>query len=399
LNCSQDKIDRVLNDFSWKTVTLHEKSMLSPEQFFSQMLQLEAPFTMNRVETVMSGSAIQEVILHVSVPADYHLDGYDYLHSKHRRRWQHLHLFQYPCFIECDVPVYQRKSDGRTMQLPVPWSRSNTGFTLLFESHVLALIQMTASIAVVARHLEVYPQRIQTIFDAYTEIAYQECCRNGIEAPKHLGCDETNTHKGHEYITVVADMETGAILALEDGKSSESLLAVQKRMDAPERVEAVSLDMSPAFIKASREGFPSAVMTFDRFHVVRLVNRAFRDLHRPKNAPHDLLRFWQDRFSFLYEQTTIAHAAAFLAYWCDSLEEAKLNADSLIRSLRAHADGIVSFVATRLTNALLEGINSKIQFIKRAARGYRFTKNFKRMILFVFGVLKPNIYAFPTKII
>ena len=97
--------------------------------------------------------------------------------------------------------------------------------------------------------------------------------------------------------------------------------------------------------------------------------------------------------------TTIAHAAAFLDYWCDSLEEAKLNADSLIRSLHAHADGIVSFVATRLTNALLEGINSKIQFIKRAARGYRVTKNFKRMILFVFGVLKPTIYAFPTKII
>jgi transposase len=287
-------------------------SMLSPEQFFSQMLQLEAPFTIDRVETVMNGIQIQKVILHVSVPAEYRPDGYEYLHSKHRRRWQHLHLFQYPCFIECDVPVYQCKSDQRTMQLPVPWSRPNSGFTLLFESHVLALIQMTASIAVVARHLEVYPQRIQTIFDAYTEVAYQESCSNGIEAPKHLGCDETNTHKGHEYITVVADMETGAILAVEDGKSSESLLAAQKRMNAPERVEAVSLDMSPAFIKASREGFPSAVMTFDRFHVVRLVNRAFRELHRAKNAPHDLLRFWQNRFSFLYEQATGADAAAFL---------------------------------------------------------------------------------------
>ena len=137
----------------------------------------------------------------------------------------------------------------------------------------------------VARRLKVYRQRIQTIFDAYAEIAYQECCRNGIEAPKYLGCDETSTHKGHEYITVVVNMETGTILALvEDGKSSESLLALQKRMDAPETVQAVSLDMSPAFIKASIEDFPSALQTFNRFHVVRLVNRAFDNLHRPKSA-------------------------------------------------------------------------------------------------------------------
>jgi len=382
----------------WCLIHTQGENMLSPEQFFSQILQIETPFTVNRVETVMAGTTIEEVILHVGVSSAYRPVGYDYVHSKHHRRWQHLHLFQYPCYIECDVPVYQRKSDNQTLQLPVPWSRPQSGFTLLFEAHVLALIHMTASIAVVARHLNVYPQRIQTMFDAYTEIAYQECCGNGIEAPKYLGCDETSTHKGHHYITVIANMERGTILGLEDGKSSESLLALQKRMDAPQTVEAVSLDMSPAFIKASTEGFPSAVQTFDRFHVMRLVNRAFRDLHRPKNAPHALLHFWQDRFSFLYEQATVADAAAFLAYWCDSLEEAKLNADALIRSLRTHADGIVSFIATRLTNALMEGINSKIQFIKRAARGYRYTKNFKRMILFVFGTLKPAIYLFPTKI-
>ena len=121
-------------------------------------------------------------------------------------------------------------------------------------------------------------------------------------------------------------------------------------------------------------------------------------LNRLKSAPHALLRFWQDRFSFLYEQATIADAAAFLAYWCDSLEEAHLNADALIHSLRAHADRIVFFIATRLTNAFLEGINSKIQFIKRAATGYRYTKNFKRMILVVVGTLKPPIYQFLTKI-
>ncbi len=83
--------------------------MLSPKQFFSQMLQLETPFTLDRVETVMSRTTIQEVILHVSVPSDYRPEVYEYLHSTHHRRWQHLHSFQYPCFIQGDIPVYQRK--------------------------------------------------------------------------------------------------------------------------------------------------------------------------------------------------------------------------------------------------------------------------------------------------
>lgn len=370
---------------------------MNPEQFFAHLLQLAAPFTMERVETKMSGTQIKEVILHIAVSSEYRPEGYEYSHSSHKRRWQHLHLFQYPCYIECDVPVYQRKSDMQTLQLPVPWSRANSGFTLLFESQVLALIQMTSSIAATARHLGLYPHRVQTIFDAYTQGAYHEFVGNGIEAPTSIGVDETNCHKGHDYITVAVDMETTTILAIEDGKSSESLMAIAKRMDEPEKVTSVSLDMSPAFIKASREGFPNATLTFDRFHVVRLVERAFRDLHRPKNAPHGRLRFWQDQFSLVYEQKTLSQAAAFLTYWCDSLEEAALKAEALVRSVRAHAEGIISFVATRLTNGVLEGINSKIQIIKRAARGYRYTTNFKRMILFAFGVIQPRLYTFPTK--
>lgn len=367
---------------------------MNPEQFFTQLLELSSPFSVERVETVLRDGIIEKVVLHIAVASDYRLAGYSYRHSTHHRRWQHLHLFQYPCFIECDVPVFQNKDSGETMQLPVPWSRPGSGFTLLFESYALALIQMTASVAVTARHLGLYPHRVQTLYDAYTKLAYQESVGNGIAAPETIGVDETNCHKGHDYITIAVDMDSKEILGIEDGKSSDALLAIAKRMDEPQRVKAVSLDMSPAFIAGSRESFPNATLTFDRFHVMRLVNRTFRDLHRPTNAPHHLLHWWQEQFSLLYQQATTNDAKAFLCYWCDSLEEAGIKADTLLRTLRSHAEGIVSFVETRLTNGLLEGINSKIQYIKRAARGYRHTKNFKRMILFVFGVIKPQCYSF-----
>ncbi len=61
--------------------------------------------------------------------------------------------------------------------------------------------------------------------------------------------------------------------------------------------------------------------------------------------------------------------------------------DRLCKSIYKHFRGIVNFVESNVTNGLLEGMNSKIQFIKRAARGYRYTENFKRMILFAFGAL------------
>jgi hypothetical protein len=70
-------------------------------------------------------------------------------------------------------------------------------------------------------HLGLYPHCVQTIFDAYTQVAYQEFVGSGIATPTSIGVNETNCHKGHDYITLAVDMETTTIIALEDGKSSE----------------------------------------------------------------------------------------------------------------------------------------------------------------------------------
>ncbi|NRA48365.1 MAG: transposase, partial [Phaeodactylibacter sp.] len=79
-------------------------------------------------------------------------------------------------------------------------------------------------------------------------------------------------------------------------------------------------------------------------------------------------------------------AAAFLSYWADRTQDL-FNMDRLCKSIYKHFQGIINFVESKVTNGLLERMNSKIQFIKRAARGYRYTDNFKRMILFAFGAL------------
>ena len=84
-----------------------------------------------------------------------------------------------------------------------------------------------------------------------------------------------------------------------------------------------------------------------------------------------------------------------MAFIADFIEEL-IGRNPLSKSLRKHFEGITEYFRSKLTNGVLEGINSKIQTIKRVARGFRYKENFKKMILFVFGDLNLSL---PSKII
>ena len=144
--------------------------------------------------------------------------------------------------------------------------------------------------------------------------------------------------------------------------------------------------MSPAFISGVQEHFSNARMTFDRFHVVQLINKYFKPLWKSKSIDKQLLEYHLKELDQLWIQPNCQKAAAFLCYWMDRTKDL-FKMDRLCKSIFKHFNGIINFVESNLTNGLLEGMNSKIQFIKRAARGYRYTENFKRMILFAFGAL------------
>lgn len=81
------------------------------------------------------------------------------------RIWQHLNFFQHLCFLHCNVPRIKDQSSGKVRQVEVPWARQGSGFTLLFEAFAMALIEREMPINKVAGLLQVYPQRIWTIFN------------------------------------------------------------------------------------------------------------------------------------------------------------------------------------------------------------------------------------------
>jgi transposase len=363
--------------------------------FFSDLLNILPPFHLQAIVKVHrpeQPSVVEKIVISVSLAPDYVAPEGFRIHSWHRRTWQHLSIFEYPCYLECDVPMFQDKTTKKTSQLSVPWARPYSGFTLLYEQVVLDYIQRVHNLSAVADLLGLYRQRVETIYDHYTIQAYENrqiTVSTGLHSVEQIGIDETSTKKGHEYITIFVDMVKGDILAIEEGKSGETVCKFAKKIDKT-ALKEVSMDMSPAFVSAVQKELPQARITFDKFHIYRHIFKYLEQIEDGEKKD-----FAVQEVENLYTQPDLEAMAGFLAYWIDWVKE-DLKAEKLAKSLKAHFDGIVNYARTNLTNGLLEGINrigepSKIQTIKKVARGYRYKQNFARMILFVFGRLATKI--------
>lgn len=353
--------------------------------FFSELMGLKAPYSISEIK--QTGNEVQ---IKIEITPSYRPSNFHQIQGYKSRRWRHLDIMQCECYIECKVPVYKNTRSNKFEMLEVPWSIKGSGFTLLFEQRVLGLLKLTACKKSVAEYFNLYPQRIETIYNRHTLAAYQS---RDITLSSAIGLDETSTKKGHEYITVFWDMHSDKLLDIREGRSSEVIKEYVEELEITgnkpsEKIKEIVCDMSGAFAKGIKENLPQSKVTFDRFHVVQLVNRYMYPLKKSKNINKEKLYDHLSEFDLVWEQKSELDAAGFLTYWMDrSIELFKLT--RLVKSLNKHFSGIISYCRTSLTNGKLEGINNKIQWIKRAARGYRSKENFMRMIHFVFGSLKP----------
>jgi transposase len=346
------------------------------------------------------------------------------VHDTVERQWQHLSFFEHVCYLHCAVPRITT-GDGNVRTIEVPWARPGSGFTLLFEALALALIEREMPVNRVAEVMKVNPQRIWTVFNHWVGKARAADDPSSIT---QLGVDETASKKGHHYVTVGVDMVNSRVIHATEGKGKASLKAIQQHLESKgvgkQQVEQISMDLSPSFIAGAAESFPSAKITFDRFHVVKLLNQAMNQVRIAERKEHAALKghkytFLSNRdnlsskretelaelitlfptlgeayrlkalFNDLWAMPDKVTAELFLRQWCREVDAAKIPAFmAFANTVRAHWSGIVQFVESRLTNGILEGINSKIQLAKRRARGYRNINNFINMIYFLCGKLK-----------
>ena len=397
---------------------------MNSTEIFQLALNLSSPWFIIKVETKSLSSGLE---LHIHIE---HERGYQFtegkLHDRVDRSWRHLNFFEHHCYLHCKVPRL-KSSDGSVKMAQVPWARKQSGFTLLFEAYAMALIEKEMPVSSVGDLVKEYPQRIWNIFNYWIEIAYSQDDQGNV---KRIGVDETSVRKGHDYITVMADIDERRVIHATPGKDQESIAGLKDHLLAKgvevNQITDACIDMSTGFIAGFSQHFPDTAITFDRFHVVKLLNEAMDQVRKNELREHSMLKKHKYillasmkklgtegrqkleaivsllptigeayrlkvLFNDLWEMRSKEEAEGFLAFWCDhALDSGIYPFKKLVGTIIAHWSGIVNYVETQIANGIMEGINSKIQLAKRRARGYRNIRNFINMVYFIMGKLKFN---------
>ncbi len=346
------------------------------------------------------------------------------VHDTVERTWQHINFFEHKCFIHARVPRIIT-NDNKVERVTVPWSRPNSGFTLLFEAYAMLLIESEIPVRSAARILKIYDTRLWRVFNYWIAKAVLADDQSNVS---NIGIDETSTKKGHNYVTIAVDMDARRVIFAKEGKDAGILSDLKNHLEArncqTEKIENISIDMSPAYISGSQISFPNAHITFDKFHITKLLNEAMDDVRKYERKQHSELKGYKylflrnsdkmtkceitarsyflnlyeelgeafrlkELFNDLWNFAEIDEASGYLAYWCDLVEDSKIQPFMKVaKTVKSHWSGIVNYFKSKLNNGILEGINSKIQLAKRRARGYRNVENFINMIHFIAGKLK-----------
>lgn len=350
------------------------------------------------------------------------------VHDTEQKSWRHLNFFQHQAHLHARVPRVRCDTHG-VRQVAVPWARAGGGFTLLFEALLMELIS-AMPVKAVAELVGEHDTRLWRVVHHYVE---QARARTDLSEVRRVAVDETASRRGHNYITLFADVDQARVAFVAEGKDAATVPAFAADLTEhggdPEAVTEVCIDMSPAFIKGVGETLPNAAITFDKFHAVKLVNDAVDQVRREEQKKQALLRgtryIWlrnpenlserqqavlealpsrhlrtarayQIRLAFqeLYDQPSATAGEAFLKRWYFWATHSRLPpVIEAARTIKKHWAGILRWFDSRIANGLMEGFNSLVQAAKAKARGYRSNRNLIAMVYLITGKLDLQLPA------
>lgn len=350
--------------------------------------------------------------------------------SSEEKKWKHLFMWQYVTYIHARVPRIKRE-DGSTKLINFPLARSGSGFTLMCEGLMIEMAKQMP-IEKVAEMLKEHDGRVMRVIEHYVEKSQEKADFSEV---KRGAIDETSRKKGHQYLSIFSNIDTGKVVSITEGKGKEAVENLAKDLEKHngkrENIKELSIDFSPAFISGVRESFPQTPITHDRFHLMQICNKALNEVRKAETKGNAVLKkskhLWlqnsknltekkrqqlellkkenqvlsqayqmKENLSLFYEQSNLKEAEDYLRTWCDWVMESSIHAmHSVVKTIKLHWNGILRYASSRITSGIAEGLNSVIQSLKRRARGYRNLKNFKTMIflkLADFKILYNSVY-------
>jgi transposase len=399
-------------------------------QVFSKLLGVVAPWEVEHVDL-----RLEEGEVHISVR---HRRGATWpcprcgrrckLHDHQpERSWRHLDVFEYQTILHAEPPRCNCEEHG-VQVVSLPWAEKGSRFTALFERWAIMWLQM-ASQSAVARQLDLSWDEVHAIQQRAVKRGLK---RRKIESVPVIGIDEKAYKKGHRYLTLVYDHANSRVLYVGDERKESSLQGFWDMLTADQKagIEAVSMDMWDPFINSVRANVPNAEekIVFDKYHIAshlgnavdlvrrgenkalrsagddRLVGSKYDWLTNPANftakawreftalRTSDLktARAWalKENAMYLFDYTQDASARRHFRSWYNWATHSRLKPMiSVAKMLKRRFDNIITYLKHPITNAISESINSRIQWVKFTARGFRNKGNFMTSIYFHCGGL------------
>jgi transposase len=344
------------------------------------------------------------------------------------RSWRHLDTMNFETVINARVPRCNCPDCG-VKTVAVPWAGKHSRFTLMFEAFAIEVLQMAKSLEAGRLLLGLSWDAAQMIMKRAVE---RGLASRDVSEVEEIGIDEKSFLKGHNYLTALNYLDQGRVL---DVVQERTEAACRKLIDkalpgdrAKFRIKAVAVDMWPAFGNAIRGLLPNASIVYDRFHVSGYLGGAVDQVRRAEHkqllregddiltgARYSLLRSEQTRtekhegmlekicgrnlktsrawaiketFVSFWQARNRAFAELIFKEWYDWAIRSQLEPiKKVAKMLKKHLEGLLTYFEHPITNAVSEGLNSKIQSVKASARGFRNFENYRIRILFTCGKL------------
>jgi transposase len=375
---------------------------------FSKLLNLQPPWKVDRISLVPQQHRLDVWLAHrrnASFPCPEcgtRSPLYDHIPS---RTWRHLDHGGCLTWLHARAPRVDCREHG-IRQVPVPWATLGSRFTIPFERHAIAVL-LEADVLGGARLLRLTWHEAWNIVERAVARGQRA---KGRRIVAHLGVDEKAVAKRHRYVTLVNDLDRGTVEYIADDREKTSLDAYYQSLSAEQLagIEAVAMDMWEPFIESTAAHVPDgrSKIVFDRYHVMLHMNNAVdqvrRSEHRRRQAEgDDTLKGTKYLWLFAAEDVPESQAGRFAALRAMDLKTGRAWAikEALrelwdyrrtgwalrhwkrwyfrathsrlkpvvraARTIHGHLDNVLTYFDHRITNAMSEGLNSKIEAMKK----------------------------------
>ena len=300
--------------------------------------------------------------------------------------------------------------DGGRIRAGPPFVEAYTKITRALARLIVDLARFM-TLADIAGWLSLSWDTVRTVVQRRLEKDYR---RIGYRKVRSIAIDELYLGRTRKYVTLVIDLESGRIIWVEQGRGSQALREFWRRFKlSGARLKAVAMDMSGAYAASVRAHAPHAIVTFDRFHVIKLMNERLDNLrrelareahdpnakqaikglrwlllHRRDNLEKDAARrlerslvlneplqcayLLKEELAEFWQQKDGREAWGFLREWCAKAKASGIRQlQAMAVTLLRHAKGVLSYYKTGLTSGKMEGINRKIRGLLASAFGFR----------------------------